>query len=282
MKPDAKADAAEQQSGGSFSVRRLDLGSFVGVPLAVAVVLAAHVLEGGSARSLWQPAAALVVIGGTIAAVLVSYPFSTVRRAAVAVWYVCTHDTTPPAGIVGRILDYAHRARRKGVLSLEEGLDEVGDRFLRSALTLIVDGARADTARQVLTIDRRAQHETLEAAAEVLETAAGYTPTLGILGAVLGLIHVMESLSEPAKLGPGIAVAFVATVYGVAAANLLLLPLATKMRGFARSEDLCRDIIIEGIVAIQEGLNPRLLEQKLEGYIEPANRQPPPDRRVVA
>jgi chemotaxis protein MotA len=280
MKPEAKAPAEEPQTG-SFSVRRLDLGSFIGLPLAGAVVLAAHMLEGGSARSLWQPAAALVVIGGTLAAVLVSYPMATVRRAAIAVWYVCTHGTTPTEGIVGRILEYVHRARRKGVLSLEADLDDVGDKFLRSALMLIVDGARADTARQVLTIDRRAQHETLEAAAEVLETAAGYTPTLGILGAVLGLIHVMESLSEPSKLGSGIAVAFVATVYGVAAANLLLLPLATRMRGFARSEDLCRDIIIEGVVAIQEGLNPRLIEQKLEGYIAPANRQPPPDRRVA-
>jgi len=279
MKAPTKKPGVEAQTG-SFSVRRLDLGSFIGLPLAGAVVLAAHMLEGGSARSLWQPAAALVVLGGTLAAVLVSYPIVVVRRTAAAIRYVCTHDTTPTEGIVGKILEYAHHARRKGVMALETELDDVGDEFLRSALMLIVDGARADTARQVLNIDRRAQRDTLETAAEVLETAAGYTPTLGILGAVLGLIHVMESLSEPSKLGSGIAVAFVATVYGVAAANLLLLPLATKMRGFARGEDLCRDIIIEGVVAIQEGLNPRLIEQKLEGFIAPANRQPP-DRRVA-
>lgn len=280
MKPTPIGMAEEQRSVG-LSVRRLDLGSLLGLPLAVAVVLAAHMLEGGSARSLWQPAAALVVLGGTLSAVLVSYPLAVVRRTGAAVWHVCTHHSATAEGIVERILGYAHRTRRKGAVALEGDLDQVDDRFLRSALMLIVDGARADTARQVLNIDRVAQRETLEIAAEVLETAAGYTPTLGILGAVLGLIHVMESLSEPTRLGAGIAVAFVATVYGVGAANLLLLPLATKLRGFARSEDVCRSIVIEGVVAIQEGLNPQLIEQKLEGYITPANRQPPPDRRVA-
>jgi chemotaxis protein MotA len=271
---------AEPLRAEPFSSRRIDLGSAIGLPLAVAVVLGAHMFEGGSARSLWQPTAALVVIGGTLAAILISYPLATVRRTVVAVRHVFTHENGSAEGIVSRVLEYAHRARRQGGLALESEIDLVADRFLRSALILIVDGARAETARQVLNIDRVAQRETLETAAEVLETAAGYTPTLGILGAVLGLIHVMESLSEPSRLGAGIAVAFVATVYGVAAANLLLLPLATKMRGFARCEDLCRDIIVEGVVAIQEGLNPSLIEQKLEGYLAPADRRSL-DRRVA-
>ncbi len=279
MTPTAKPLTGAPPAGVS-PVRRLDLGSMIGLPLALAIVLGAHMLEGGSARSLWQPAAALVVLGGTLAAVLISYPIATVRRTGIAVYHVCTHECATTEGVVGRLLDYAHQARRKGVLALESEIDRVDDTFLRSALILLVDGARAETARQVLEIDRSAQRDTLELAAEVLETAAGYTPTLGILGAVLGLIHVMESLNEPSRLGAGIAVAFVATVYGVAAANLLLLPLATKMRGFARCEDLCRDIVIEGVVAIQEGLNPRLIEQKLEGYLAPADRQPT-DRRVA-
>ncbi len=265
---------------GPLCVRRLDVASLLGLPLALAVVLVGHTLEGGTARSLWQPAAALVVFGGTLSAVLVSYPLDVVRRTATSVWHVCTHQSATADGIVERILEYARRARRKGTLALEGDLDDIGDGFLRSALMLVVDGARPETARQVLNIDRAAQRETLESAAEVLETAAGYTPTLGILGAVLGLIHVMESLAEPTRLGAGIAVAFVATIYGVAAANLLLLPLATKLRGFARSEDLCRDIIVEGVVAIQEGLNPQLIEQKLEGYLAPSDRQPA-DRRVA-
>jgi chemotaxis protein MotA len=264
----------------AFATRRLDLGSVIGLPIAAVVVLAAHVLEGGSPRSLWQPTAALVVIGGTFSAVLVSYPLAAVRRTATAVWHVCTHECARADGIVGRLLEYAHRVRRKGTPALEADLDQIRDTFLRSALMLVVDGARAETARQVLHIDRGAQREAFELSAEVLETAAGYTPTLGILGAVLGLIHVMESLNEPARLGAGIAVAFVATVYGVAAANLFLLPLATKVRGFARSEDVCRDIIIEGVAAILEGLNPRLIEQKLGGYLAPHSRLPS-DRGVA-
>ncbi|HUK34363.1 MAG TPA: flagellar motor protein [Vicinamibacterales bacterium] len=265
---------------GARTVRRLDIGSLVGLSLAVGVVLAGHLVEGGSVRSLWQPAAALVVLGGTFSAVLISYPLATVRQTLHAIWHVCTHDSANADGLVGTIIEYAHRARRKGAPALEPELDHVRDPFLLGALTLAVDGTRPDAARQVLNIYRVAQHKGLELAAEVLETAAGYTPTLGILGAVMGLIHVMESLNEPARLGAGIAVAFVATIYGVAAANLVLLPLATKLRGFVRNEDLRHEIVIEGVVAILEGQNPRLIEQKLEGYLTP-DPGAPSDRRVA-
>lgn len=252
--------------------RRYDLGAFIGGPLAIGMVLAAHMIEGGNARSLWQPAAALVVIGGAIGAVFVSYPASAVFRAIRVVWYVCTHQTRPPEQIVGQVIRHAQQMRRKGVLALETELDGVNDPFLKDALTLVVDGARAETVRDVLAIEREAQREVLESSADVLETAAGYTPTLGILGAVLGLIHVMESLSEPSRLGAGIAVAFVATVYGVGIANLILLPLATKLRTWATTEALRREIIIEGVVAMQEGLNPRFIAQKLQGYLAPVQR----------
>ncbi len=249
--------------------RPLDFGALLGLPLAIGVVLSAHVLEGGSARSLWQPAAAMIVFGGTIGAVLVSYPFVIVKRTLLSVWRTFGEVHETPEKIVAQLIEYSHRARRKGTVALENDVDRITDPFLRGALMLAVDGAQAETARQVLDVDHVAQKEAGEVAAEVLETAAGYTPTLGILGAVLGLIHVMGSLSEPSKLGPGIAVAFVATVYGVGAANLALLPLATKLRGHARREALRREIIIEGIVALQQGLNPRLIEQKLHGYLTP-------------
>jgi chemotaxis protein MotA len=253
----------------STSQRRFDLGAVIGLPLAIGVVLLAHMIEGGSARSLWQPAAAMIVFGGTIGAVLVSYPFAIVKRTVLSVWQTFGLRAESPERIVSQLIEYAHRARRKGTVTLENDVDRIPEPFLRNALMLAVDGAPAETVRQVLDVDHGAQREAAEAAAEVLETASGYTPTLGILGAVLGLIHVMESLSEPSKLGPGIAVAFVATVYGVATANLVLLPLATKLRGQARREALRREIIIEGIVALQQGLNPRLIEQKLHGYLTP-------------
>ncbi len=246
---------------------RFDYASILGVPAAIVLVVLAQVLEGAAAKSLWQPTAALVVFGGTAVAVLISYPFALVVRTAGAVRTAFVSRIDPVEPILERIVELAYLSRRKGIIGLEPEIERVGDPFLRSALTLLVDGASFGTARQILEADHHARRDEAEAPADVLETAAGYAPTLGILGAVLGLIHVMQSLSEPAKLGAGIAVAFVATVYGVASANLLLLPLATKLRGRARDAALGRELVIEGVAGLQEGLHPRLIEQKLRGYL---------------
>lgn len=244
-----------------------DGGSLVGLCAAAGVVVLAQMLEGGSARSLWQPTSALVVFGGTMGAVLLSYPVKTIGGTLTAVWQVFIGLEEPLDSTIMRIAGYAQHARRKGTIGLESEIDRASEPFLRSALTLAVDGTSAETTRHILEIEHHARREGAELPAEVLETAAGYTPTLGILGAVLGLIHVMESLTEPNRLASGIAVAFVATVYGVAAANLVLLPLATKLRGQARRSALYREVVIEGMAALQEGLNPRLIEQKLHGYL---------------
>jgi chemotaxis protein MotA len=256
--------------------RRVDAASLLGLPVAIGVVLFAQVLEGGSVRSLWQPTAALVVFGGTAGAVVVSFPLDAVVRTVVAVFEAFVRRT--PAremeATVGTLVSYAMESRRKGLLSLEPALERTPAGFLRNALTLAVDGTNPKTSRQILDIENQAHRVAAEMPAEVLETAAGYTPTLGILGAVLGLIHVMASLSEPAKLGSGIAVAFVATIYGVGAANLLLLPLATRLRGRARDAARHRELVIEGIVALQEGLNPRLIEQKLRSFVSSSQPEP--------
>jgi chemotaxis protein MotA len=254
--------------------RHVDTTSLVGVPIALGVVLIAQVLEGGSVRSLWQPTAALIVFGGTCGAVLVSFSLGAVVRTVAALRdaFGKPHDDVEP--LVKQLVGYAMESRRRGILALEPYLERMPEGFLRNALTLAVDGTNPKTTRQILDIENQTHRAVAEIPADVLETAAGYTPTLGILGAVLGLIHVMESLSEPAKLGSGIAVAFVATVYGVGAANLVLLPLATKLRARARHEGLYREVIIEGVIALQEGLNPRLIEQKLRSYITPSRTTP--------
>jgi chemotaxis protein MotA len=220
------------------------------------------------------------VFGGTIAAVLISYPYDLAKRTLSMLPGVLRAHPERPDVVLERIVDFANKAKRQGVIALEGEADRTGDPFLRAALALAVDGTNARTIRQILDIESTTLREAAEAPAELLETAAGYSPTLGILGAVLGLIHVMESLAEPSKLGAGIAVAFVATVYGVAFANLLLLPLATKLRGRAHQSALGRELIIEGIVALQEGLNPRLIEQKLNGFLAKPRR--PVIRRQAA
>ena len=246
---------------------RIDFISLIGLPLAIGVIVLAQVLEGGSARALWQPTAALVVFGGSSGAVLVSFPFEVTIgtiRAVIGAFRRRKNEIQPA---VRRLVAYAMESRRRGIVSLEPEIEHTPEEFLRNALTLAVDGTNPRITRQILEIENNERRAAAEAPAEVLETAAGYTPTLGILGAVLGLIHVMGSLSEPALLGSGIAVAFVSTVYGVGAANLVLLPLAAKLRGHGREEGRYREVVIEGIIALQDGLNPRLIEQKLQSYV---------------
>lgn len=252
---------------------RPQLGALVAVAAALGIVLLAQRLEGASVRALWQPTAALVVFGGTFAAICISYPTEMIVRTATAVRRVLI--TRPESGdaVLQQIVRFATIARRKGVMALESELEGVNDPFMRAALAITVDGTNARNARAILEIESDARREHAEAPADVLETAAGYAPTLGILGAVLGLIHVMQSLGEPSKLASGIAVAFVATVYGLVAANLMLLPLATRLRGVARQDAVEREIVIEGVASVQEGLNPRLIEQKLRGYLLAARRE---------
>ena len=250
-------------------LRRFDLSALVGLVAGAALLMGAQVLGGGSLRSLWQPSAALIVFGGTAVAVFVSYPMPVLRRTMSALTHAMTGRQPPTEPLLDRFFGYADLARRKGILSLEDELNAAQDPFLRAALGLVVDGTNPKVCRQILEIESNGLRESAEQPAEVLETAAGFAPTLGILGAVLGLIHVMDNLTEPSRLGSGIAVAFVATVYGVGVANMLLLPMATKLRGLAQHAATSREVVIEGAVALQEGLNPRLVDQKLRGFLAP-------------
>ena len=247
--------------------RRLDLTSVTGVPVAVGMILLGQFLEGGAMRSLLQGAAALIVFGGTLGAVLISYSFADVKRAAVGLGRVFFEDAEPPDATIETILRYARLARKDGILALEDEAAEAKDPLLRKGLMLAVDGLNPKTLREMLEVDLAAAEERDLVPARVFEAAGGFAPTIGILGAVLGLIHVMENLSDPSKLGSGIAVAFVATVYGVGGANLILLPIANKLRARAAEAARRRVLVFEGVLAIQEGLNPRLIDQKLQGFV---------------
>lgn len=247
--------------------RRRDMASVVGIPLTIAIVVGAQLLEGGSLRTLMQPTAALVVFGGTLAALLVSFPLDVMRATVRAVRHSFDPVPEPDQQLVTRLSEYAMRARRKGIGALESEIGAVDDPFMSLAIELATDGFRVQEVRRLLETDSLTREEQAEQPADVLEAASGYAPTLGILGAVLGLIHVMENLAEPGKLGAGIAVAFVATVYGVGSANLLFLPLATKVRARARAEALGRELIIEAMAAIQQNQHPRLVEQHLTAFL---------------
>jgi chemotaxis protein MotA len=246
--------------------RRLDLASIAVAPIGVLVILLAQTVDGASVRSLFQASAALIVFGGTIGAVLVSFRPIEILRALEAAGraFLTIEDDT--SALATKLVAMSIRAHRRGLLALEHDVDNLDDPFFRDAMALAVDDMRADTLREFISTERAAREAEDETPARVFETAAGYAPTMGILGAVLGLIHVMQNLAAPSALGSGIAVAFVATIYGVGSANLVLLPLAGRLRERAAAASRRRELIAQGACAIQQRVNPRLVAQKLRAY----------------
>ena len=245
---------------------RLDILSIVLAPLGVIVVLYAQHLEGVPLTALLQGPAALIVFGGTLGAVLLSHSLSDLWgavRAAVDTFREAPDDSeTLSATMIG----LAIRAHRRGVMGIESELETITDPFLREGLTLVVDETPLDLMRDALKVAAEVRHADDEAPARIFDAAAGYSPTLGILGAVLGLIRVMQNLAAPGALGGGIAVAFVATIYGVGIANLVLLPLAARLRARAAQRARRREMIIQGLCAIHQRLHPRLVTQKLRAF----------------
>ena len=248
--------------------RRLDLTTLGGIPVGIGLVLLGQALEGGALRSVFQLTAALIVFGGTLGAVLVSFSLDEVRYAGRRLRAVFIDDEPSPKRLVPAIVDLALRARRQGIMAIDRDLDRLDEPFLKKGLRLAIDGNTPQSVRELLEVEDQAMTDRETTAALVYESAGGYSPTFGILGAVLGLIQVMEHLSDPSRLGAGIAIAFVATVYGVGAANLVFLPIATKLRTRARRASKQRELMIEGIMAIQEGLSPQFIQSKLEGFVD--------------
>ena len=247
----------------------MDILSIIGLGLALGSILLGQLLEGGHIASIIQPTAFLIVIGGTTGAAMLQYPLATFLRALRMLPWVVVPPPIDPQAAIRLILQFSEIARRNGLLALEALIDEIDDPFTRRGLQMLVDGADPGKIRNSL------EHEisTLEhrdgQAAKVMESAGGYAPTIGILGAVLGLIHVMENLANPAKLGEGIAVAFVATIYGVGSANLFFLPVANKIKNIVHQKAKLQELIVDGLVAIAEGENPRMIEGRLQGYFAP-------------
>lgn len=254
----------------------MDFTTIGGLIFGIATILVGQALEGGHAGSLVQGAAAVIVFGGTIGATAVAFPMRDFLRGLKMGAMALKdkgHDLAP---LMQQIVELAGVARRDGVLALEQRLAGIEDPFLKRAVGFLVDGVDATVAREALEAEIAAAYDEGVVGAKVYEAAGGYAPTVGILGAVLGLIHVMENLSDPSKLGSGIATAFVATVYGVGAANLFFLPMGTKLKRKMVLERERKTLIAEGVLAIQQGLNPRVLEEKLKayagGHVEPRKK----------
>ena len=241
-------------------------GPLIGIVFALLAILGGNALEGGHMSSMVGGPAALIVIGGTIGAVVVQYPFSTLKAALRAAGQTFKKPSQDPAALIDEIVGYANQARRDGILALEKVAASASDPFLSKALMMAIDGADSNALRDTMEITIFQQEEHGEDAAKVFEAAGGYCPTVGIIGAVLGLIHVMSNLADIAAVGKGIAAAFVATIYGVAAANILFLPLAGRIKLQVRDEMNLRQLTLVGVLAIQEGMNPKLVRERLAAF----------------
>ena len=245
----------------------MDIISILGITLSLIAILVGQFLEGGHMGSLLQLTAFMIVIGGTLGAVMLQSHVKVFVDGLSMLKWVFQPPRVASQETLDMILDWSQKARRGGLLALEPFIEQQQDLFQRRGLQMLVDGAEPEVLRETLELDLQGFEQGRLEAVKVWTAAGGYSPTIGILGAVMGLIHVMENLSDPSKLGSGIAVAFVATIYGVGGANLFFLPVAGKLRYWVGRQVADKELFIQGLVAIANGENPRIIEAKLQGYL---------------
>ncbi|HSR07974.1 MAG TPA: flagellar motor protein [Bryobacteraceae bacterium] len=260
---------AEKKAAGKSNLRasRPDIASILGIIVAVGGIIGGLVMEGGKVSDVTQVTAAIVVLGGTLGAVMITSPLQTLISAAKSMKKVFFEEITDPRATVEEIIGYATKARKNSIISLEEDLDKIADPFLRKALSLAVDGTDLQELRTMMELELTQAEKLAESDAKVFEAAGGYSPTIGIIGAVMGLIQVMKHLENIEEVGRGIAVAFVATVYGVAVANLFFLPAASKIKARIHNDVSAKELMLEGVISIVEGMNPKLIRVKLEAFL---------------
>jgi len=254
----------------------LDKATLGGLLLGIGGILLGLILEGGNLGQVLQPTAAMIVFGGTFGAILIQYPLGVVFNAFRQLARLFAESGNNARSTIETLVKYAHQARREGIVSLDKELPNIQEPFLRRSLMLAVDGTEPQELRKIMELELDNQAEQEEKIAQVFESAGGFSPTIGIIGAVLGLIQVMQHLDKIEEVGRGIAVAFVATIYGVGAANLLLLPAAGKLKIRIREQQIIREMTLEGVISILEGMNPRMLEAKLLGFLT-EETQPKPE-----
>jgi chemotaxis protein MotA len=247
--------------------KSLDIASVAGLGCAFGLILLGNHLEGGHMSSIIQPTAALIVFGGTFGAVMVGFPMEEFIRALKMISMFFMSKAADNQALLDEIVRYAQIARREGIIALEEHVQKATDPFFKKAFLMVVDGVDSKSITETLELELHELDERGEIPPKIFEAAGGYCPTVGILGAVLGLIHVMSNLSDINKVGSGIAVAFVATIYGVGAANIVCLPAANKLKMKHRQDMIRCEMIMHGAIAIQQGENPKLIEGKLSVFV---------------
>lgn len=245
----------------------MDILSVVGLALAFFALVGGAVVRGAGVMALISAEAFIIVVIGTCAAICVQTPLAVMKRALSILPWAMKPPTLNPEKLIQKMVEWSNIARKQGLLGLEPLLNKEDDLFVRKALQLVVDGSEPEVIRGIMEVELETREHTDTLGAKVFEGMGIYSPTLGIIGAVLGLISVMQNLADPSKLGQGIASAFTATIYGVSLANLFFLPLSAKLKVAIRSQTQVREMIIEGMISIAQGENPRSIESKLQGYL---------------
>ncbi|HLJ39291.1 MAG TPA: flagellar motor protein [Steroidobacteraceae bacterium] len=245
----------------------MDFLSILGIVLALCAVLVGAVLKGAGVMALVSAAAFMIVVVGTIAAILVQTPLPVMRRALGIFPWVMRPPARDGHALIDKIVEWSNTARKQGLLGLEPMIDRERDPFVKKALQLLVDGSEPDAISNVMNVELHVREHADITAAKVFEGMGVYSPTLGIIGAVLGLMAVMQNLADPTKLGHGIAAAFTATVYGIGLANLFFLPVSAKLKVIIQRQSQMREMVIDGMLSIAQGENPRAIESKLQGYL---------------
>lgn len=246
----------------------MDKGSIGGILLALGGILTGMMVEGGKISQITQPTAAMIVFGGTIGAVMLQFPLPTFLNAVKQAARIFKDQSSKGEAILSQLIVFANKARKSGIVSLDQDLESVADPFLKQALMLAIDGTEPSEVRKIMQLELDNSAEFEETIPQVFESAGGFSPTVGIIGAVLGLIQVMQHLNDINEVGRGIAVAFVATIYGVGFANLICLPAAGKLKLRNRQQHMVKEMMLEGVISILEGMNPRMIELKLRTYLD--------------
>ncbi len=245
----------------------MDKLSLIGVVLALFAIVGGSILKGSGVASLMNPAAFVIVLVGTLASIMLHTPMATFKHAMKIVRWAFRPPQHDPKALIERIVEWSGVARKQGLLALEGIVESESDAFLKKGLQMLVDGAEPDAIRNILEVELQTREHFDQQSAKVFEGMGIYAPTLGIIGAVLGLMAVMKNLADPSKLGSGIAAAFTATIYGIASANLFFLPIANKLKAAIAEQTRLREMAIEGLISISQGENPRNIESKLSGYL---------------
>lgn len=246
----------------------MDLATILGLLFALVGILVGQAIEGGSVLQILQPTAAMIVFGGTLGATMIGFPISVLKQAAADLLHIFKEEKVEPSAVIDDVIKFANKARREGIIALEKDADSVKDEFFKKAIMMAVDGSEPKELRQTMEVELQCMEERGEYSAKVFEAAGGFAPTIGIIGAVLGLIQVMQHLDNIDEVGKGIAVAFVATIYGVASANIFFLPAAAKLKFKSRKHMILKEMMLEGTLGILEGQNPRLIEGKLTSFLD--------------